>query len=257
MKENSFISHLAFGEFSLWSFLLPSKKRRNGNEPAENPNGSDHDDDPLGCSFAQVLYGVRDGPVPVQADETKVHDAGCAEEDVHGGMDVAPPLTENPVTHHLFGQWEGHDDEAEEAVGHGQRAYEPVLNALKRTFGEDGDDDQRVSSHNHNHNDGDKDGSYEQTQRGVTTWVDDARPPRLFPAARSIDAGQGSVQRRRRPVENANVTLVHGQHIGRNQFSFHVRTEKSCCRSHRRRHPLLHSLWRQSKQIWEKLSIRN
>ena len=72
-------TYLACGKFSLRRLLFPSEQRRNGNEAAEDPNGGDHDDDPLGRPLAQILDGVRDGPVAVQRDEAKVHDAGRAE----------------------------------------------------------------------------------------------------------------------------------------------------------------------------------
>ncbi len=71
--------YLAFGEFSLRRLLLPSEERRDGDETAEDPDGGDHDDDPLGRPLAQILDGVRDGPVAIQGDEAKVHDAGRAE----------------------------------------------------------------------------------------------------------------------------------------------------------------------------------
>ena len=61
-------------------------------------------------------------------------------------MNVAPPLAEYPVAHHLVSQWEGHDDETEQTVGHGQRADEPVLDAFEGTLGRDGDDDQNVAA---------------------------------------------------------------------------------------------------------------
>lgn len=73
------LTYLAFGEFFLGCFLFPSEQRRNGNETAEDPNGGDHDDATLRRSLAQILDGVSDGPVAIQTDEAKVHDARRAE----------------------------------------------------------------------------------------------------------------------------------------------------------------------------------
>ena len=157
--------------------FLPAEERRDGDEAAEDPDGGDHDDDPLGRPLAQVLDGVRDGPVAVETDEAEVHDARRAEEDVDGRMNVAPPLAKDPVAHHLVGQRERHNDEAEEEVGDGQGADEPVLDPFEGSLREDGDDDERIAAHHHDHDDGDENGRDEETERRVAARVDDARPP--------------------------------------------------------------------------------
>ena len=140
---------------------------------------------------------MRYGPIAVKTNEAEVHDTASAKENVDGGVNVTPPLTKDPVAHHFVCKWEWHNDKSEEAVGNGQRADEPILDTLQGALRENGNDDQRVSTHDHNHDDGDKDGGDEQAERRVAARIDDACPPRL---SCSVEAERAVKENGRRPV---------------------------------------------------------
>lgn len=171
------VRYLALGELALRRLLFPAEQRRDGDESAEDPHGGDHDDDALRRALTQVLDGVSDGPVAVETDETEVHYARGAQEHVDRGVDVAPPLAEHPVAHHLVGQRERHDDESQQTVGHRERADEPVLDALERALRRYGDDNEHVAADDHDHDERHENGSDDQTERRVAARVQGARPP--------------------------------------------------------------------------------
>lgn len=92
-------TYLALGQRSLGHLHLPAEERRYADEGGHNPDRRDHDGGSRRRSRLQIVDGLGDAPVAIQRDEAQVHDRGGAEEDVHRGVDVAPPAAEDPVAH--------------------------------------------------------------------------------------------------------------------------------------------------------------
>jgi hypothetical protein len=140
--------------------LFPAQQGRDGDEGGEHPDGGDHEGRPRRCARVQVVDRASDGPVAIQTDQANVHDGGRAEQDVQGGVDLAPHLAERPVTHQLVGQGERHDGQADEHVRRRQGGDEPVLHGGQVVLGGYGDDHQKITDDDDHHHEG-----HDQRQR--------------------------------------------------------------------------------------------
>ena len=72
-------THLAFRELFNGPVDLPSEQRWDADERTKHPHEADHDGSTKWSAFFQVVYGLRDRPISVQADEAQIHDGRCAQ----------------------------------------------------------------------------------------------------------------------------------------------------------------------------------
>ena len=120
------------------SFGLPPKEGWNGDADRDGPDHGDHG----GCvahspAFA-VLQGICDGPVPVQSNDTEMQDGGRAACDVRRQPDVTQELAEAPGVGGGIGDADGHDQDGNQEVRHGQGANETVGWGVELPGQEDG-----------------------------------------------------------------------------------------------------------------------
>ncbi|KAH9390388.1 hypothetical protein TYRP_023092 [Tyrophagus putrescentiae] len=95
-------------------------------EDGAEPDGADHDVDPLCGDLHRIIERLDDGVVAVVADAAEVHDAGGAEEHVAAVPEVAHPPGEDPVAGEDDAGVEGHREDRHQDVRQRQRDDEVV-----------------------------------------------------------------------------------------------------------------------------------
>ena len=95
-------------------------------EDGTEPDGADHDIDPLRGDLHRIIERLDDGVVAVVADAAEVHDAGGAEEHVAAVPEVAHPPGEDPVAGEDDAGVEGHREDRHQDVRQRQRDDEVV-----------------------------------------------------------------------------------------------------------------------------------
>lgn len=95
------------------SFGLPPEEWRDGDADGDDPDGGDHGGRPAGCAAFTVLQGIRDGPVPVQSNDTEMQDGGRAARDVGRQPDVTQDLAKTPGASGGVGDADGHDQDGD------------------------------------------------------------------------------------------------------------------------------------------------
>lgn len=120
------------------SFGLPPKEGWDGDADRDGPDHGDHGGRVAHSPAFTVLQRIRDGPVPVQSNDTEVQDGGRAACDVRRQPDVAQELAEAPGVGGGVGDADGHDQDRNQQVRHRQGANEAVGWAVELPGQEDG-----------------------------------------------------------------------------------------------------------------------
>ena len=106
-----------------------------GDDPqaADHPHHGDHAEGPATGALVQVLERRPDGPVPVEAEDEEVEDGGGGGGIVDAYPDLADGHAEGPVPGEDVDGRDGHDDQPDDQVRHGQ-GYDEHVADLKHVI---------------------------------------------------------------------------------------------------------------------------
>lgn len=144
------------------SFGLPPEEWRDGDADGDDPHGGNHGSRPARCAAFTILQGIRDGPVSVQSDDTEMQDGGRAARDVGRQPDVTQDLAKAPGAGGGVGDADGHDQDGDQEVSHGQGADEIVSWGVELPGEEDGGEHKGIGE-----GCGHRDDGKEQSQRDL------------------------------------------------------------------------------------------
>lgn len=125
--------------------VVPARQGRRTDGPGKDPDPSYRADDTFDGALLGVVDRVGYGPVAVQRYGAEIEDAGGAAEDVAGQPELADVNAEDPLVEDQVGDVEGHDENGDGEVRHGQRNDEEVLDDAQGPVGEYGQDDQAIA----------------------------------------------------------------------------------------------------------------
>lgn len=95
------------------SFGLSPEEWRDGDADGDDPHSGNHGSCPARCAAFTILQGIRDGPVPVQSNDTEMQDGGRAACDVRRQPDVTQDLAKAPGAGGGVGDADGHDQDGD------------------------------------------------------------------------------------------------------------------------------------------------
>ena len=127
-----------------------------GDESGQHPDAGDGGDGPTRRHPHVVVQRVTDVDVAIEADGAQVEDGGGGEHHVERDPDEAKRVPEQPPPDEVISDGEGHHQQRDEGVGHGEGHDEEVTRLAKIAVGEDGD------AHEHVAGDGEEDDSAEE-----------------------------------------------------------------------------------------------
>lgn len=89
-------------------------------ENRDSPHGGYHQPSPSCRSFPGVFDSVRDGPVPVQCNDTQMKDGARATGHVDAEPDLTDEVPQGPFIYHYVSDAQGHDEDSHEEICHSQ-----------------------------------------------------------------------------------------------------------------------------------------
>lgn len=90
---------------------LPPKEWWDGDADGDGPDNGNHGGRVARCPAFTILQGIRDGPVPVQSNDTEMQDGGRAACDVRRQPDVTQELAKAPGLGDGIWDADGHDQD--------------------------------------------------------------------------------------------------------------------------------------------------